>query len=100
MTGRGQDGTSALFDVGLSCLNYQEHWYLNSGLSTERLPRSAHPAGTPRRSYRTADGWICLMCNKEKSWPALRRKIGRPQLAGYRRFRPPGRQGRADRPAR
>lgn len=87
VTGCGQDVDVSLFDVGLACLNYQAHWYLNSGLSTSRLPRSAHPALTPCQSYRTADGWIYLMCNKEKFWPALCRKIERPEWAGDRRFR-------------
>ncbi|NJS37979.1 MAG: hypothetical protein HC783_02130, partial [Rhodobacteraceae bacterium] len=53
------------------------------------LPRSAHPALTPCQLYRTRDGWIFIMCNKEKFWPALCAKLGRPEWsedARYRRF--------------
>ncbi len=66
---------------------YQATWYLNEGDITGRLPRSAHPALTPCQLYRTRDGWIYLMCNKEKFWPALCEKIGRPEWIGDARFR-------------
>ncbi|NRQ33682.1 CoA transferase [Nonomuraea sp. NN258] len=85
-TGRGGDVDVSLFDVALFSLNYPAHWYLNGGLRTSRLPRSAHPSLTPCQSYRTADGWIYLMCNKEKFWPALCERIGRPEWADDRRF--------------
>jgi succinate--hydroxymethylglutarate CoA-transferase len=86
-TGRGGEVDLSLFDVALFSLNYVAHWYLNAGASTSRLARSAHPSLTPCQSYRTADGWIYLMCNKEKFWPALCERIGRPQWAREPRFR-------------
>jgi crotonobetainyl-CoA:carnitine CoA-transferase CaiB-like acyl-CoA transferase len=54
---------------------------------TGRLPRSAHPSLTPCQLYRTADGWIYLMCNKEKFWPALCGKLERPEWSEDARFR-------------
>jgi succinate--hydroxymethylglutarate CoA-transferase len=51
-----------------------------------RLPRSAHPALTPCALYQTQDGWIYLMCNKEKFWPALCKAIGHPEWATDPRF--------------
>ncbi len=60
---------------------------MNEGVVTGRLPRSAHPALTPCQLYRTRDGWIYLMCNKEKFWPALCEKLGRPEWSGDARFR-------------
>jgi crotonobetainyl-CoA:carnitine CoA-transferase CaiB-like acyl-CoA transferase len=42
---------------------------------------------TPCQLYRTRDGWIYLMCNKEKFWPALCEKLGRPEWGGDARFR-------------
>ena len=70
-SGQGRDLDVSLFDVALCNLGYPAIWYLNEGHQTERLERSAHPALTPCELYRTADGWIYLMCNKEKFWPAL-----------------------------
>jgi crotonobetainyl-CoA:carnitine CoA-transferase CaiB-like acyl-CoA transferase len=42
---------------------------------------------TPCQLFPTADGWIFLMCNKEKFWPALCEKLGKPQWADDPRFR-------------
>jgi crotonobetainyl-CoA:carnitine CoA-transferase CaiB-like acyl-CoA transferase len=85
-TGVGDDVDVSLFDVGLYSLNYLAHWYLNGGAETRRLPRSAHASLTPCQLYRTADGWIYLMCNKEKFWPALCSRIGRPDWASEPRY--------------
>jgi succinate--hydroxymethylglutarate CoA-transferase len=86
-TGLGQDVDVSLFDLALFNLNYIGHWYLNAGAPTRRLERSAHPSLTPCQTYRTGDGWIYLMCNKEKFWPLLCQRIGRPDLAADPRFR-------------
>jgi succinate---hydroxymethylglutarate CoA-transferase len=85
-TGIGRDIDVSLFDVALFNLSYLANWYLNTGTNTTRLPRSAHPSLTPCQLYRSADGWIFLMCNKEKFWPLLCEKIGRPQWGEDRRF--------------
>ena len=76
-TGIGRDIDVSLFDMALFNTSYLATWYLNEGVVTGRLPRSAHPALTPCQLYRTRDGWIYLMCNKEKFWPALCEKLGR-----------------------
>ena len=65
--------------MALHNLSYPAAWYLNEGHVVERLPRSAHPSLTPCQLYRTADGWIYVMCNKEKFWPALCGKLDRPE---------------------
>jgi crotonobetainyl-CoA:carnitine CoA-transferase CaiB-like acyl-CoA transferase len=85
--GQGRDVDVSLFDLALANLNYIGHWYLNAGAATGRIPRSAHAAITPCQSYRTRDGWIYLMCNKEKFWAALCRRIGRPEWIEDARFR-------------
>ncbi|HVL35875.1 MAG TPA: CoA transferase [Burkholderiales bacterium] len=85
--GRGRDVDVSLFDLALFNLNYIGHWYLNAGAATGRLPRSAHAALTPCQSYRTRGGWIYIMCNKEKFWGVLCRKIGRPEWIDDERFR-------------
>ena len=86
-TGAGRDIDVSLFDIALANTNYLATWYLNEGVVTGRLPRSAHPALTPCQLYRTRDGWIYIMCNKEKFWPALCAKLGRPEWSADARFR-------------
>ena len=80
-TGIGRDMDVSLFDIALSNLGYPGIWYLNEGHVQQRLPRSAHPALTPCALYKTKDGWIYLMCNKEKFWPALCNAIDKPEWA-------------------
>jgi len=77
----------SLFDIALFNTCYLATWYLNEGVVTGRLPRSAHPALTPCQLYRTRDGWIYIMCNKEKFWPALCAKLERPEWVEDARFR-------------
>ena len=85
-TGVGGDIDVSLFDVALANTGYPAIWYLNEGVVQTRLARSAHPSLAPCQLYRTADGWIYLMCNKEKFWPALCRVLGRDEWALDPRF--------------
>ena len=86
-TGQGRDIDVSLFDMALGNVNYPAAWYLNEGHVTGRLPRSAHPSLTPCQLYTTADGWIFIMCNKEKFWPALCDAVGRPEWSDDPRFK-------------
>jgi succinate---hydroxymethylglutarate CoA-transferase len=86
-TGRGRDIDVSLFDMALHNTSYLATWYLNEGVVTRRLARSAHPSLTPCQLYRTRDGWIYLMCNKEKFWPALCEKLARREWSEDPRFR-------------
>ena len=85
-TGIGRDIDVSLFDMALANTNYLAAWYLNEGHQQERLPRSAHPSLTPCQLYTTADGWIFIMCNKEKFWPTLCKELERSQWASDERF--------------
>ena len=76
-TGRGMDLDVSLFDTALHNLSYLAAWYLNGGHVQGREPRGAHPSLTPSQLYRTRDGWLLVMCNKEKFWPALAEAVGR-----------------------
>ena len=78
-TGSGTDVDTSLFDVALHNLNYPGTWFLNAGVVTGRTPRSAHPSLTPSQLYRTKDGWIFIMCNKEKFWGMLADALGNPE---------------------
>jgi len=86
-TGIGRDVDVSLFDTALSNLNYLAAWYLNEGHVQGREPRSSHPSLTPSQLYRTQDGWIFIMVNKEKFWPVMCEKLGRSDLASDPRFR-------------
>ncbi|MGH8681627.1 MAG: CaiB/BaiF CoA transferase family protein [Burkholderiales bacterium] len=86
-TGVGRDVDVSLFDMALANTCYLATWYLNEGVAATRLPRSAHPSLTPCQLYRTRDGWIYIMCNKEKFWPALCEKLGRREWIEDARFR-------------
>ncbi len=86
-TGIGRDLDICLYDVGLTNLNYMAAWAANTGFEPQRLARSAHPTLAPCQLFRTADGWIYIMCNKEKFFPALCDKLGRPEIAADPRFR-------------
>jgi len=85
-TGKGRDVDVSLFDVALHQLSYPATWYLNEGHRTERLPRSAHPSTVPCQVYRTADGWVMVMCMLEKFWQTFVEGIGSPAWAAEPRF--------------
>lgn len=85
-TGRGCDVDTNLFDVATHQHCYSATWYLNTGEVPERMPRSAHGSIAPVQSIRTADGWIYVMCMKEKFWEILAERVGRPELISDARF--------------
>ena len=86
-TGQGMDVDTSLYDAAMHQLSYPATWYLNEGLQTARLPRSAHPSLTPCQLFPTADGWLYVMCQTEKFWSLLADGIGRPDLAARPEFR-------------
>jgi len=85
-SGVGSDVDVSLFDVALHQLSYPATWYLNTGHRTERLPRSAHPSTVPCQVYRTADGWVMVMCMLEKFWHTFIEGLGNPVWASEARF--------------
>ena len=84
--GKGGDFDISLFDVALHNLNYIAMWQLNSDYEAQRAPRSAHLSMTPCQLFKTADGWIYVMCNKEKFWRKLCALLQRPELIADPRF--------------
>ena len=85
-SGVGRDIDVSLFDVALHQLSYPGTWYLNDGLVTGRMPRSAHPTATPVQLFKTADGWIFIMCMTEKFWQELMNVLDAPHIAKDARF--------------
>ncbi|MGE5201562.1 MAG: CaiB/BaiF CoA transferase family protein [Acidobacteriota bacterium] len=85
-SGVGRDLDVNLFDAALQNLCYLATWYLNAGHVQGREPRSAHPSLVPSQLYRTRDGYVFIMCNKEKFWPILCERLGHPDWAAEPRF--------------
>ena len=85
-TGIGRELDVSLFDTALFNLCYAGTWYLNAGVNQTREARSGHPSLVPCALYTTKDGWIFIMCNKEKFWPALCAAIDKPEWAEDFRF--------------
>lgn len=84
--GTGRDIDVCLYDVGLANLNYLAAWAMNAGYTPERIARSGHPTLVPCQLFKTSDGWIYIMANKEKFFPALCERLGVPGLARDPRF--------------
>lgn len=80
-TGQGMDVDVSLFDVALHNLSYLGTWYLNEGVVQGKVPRSGHPSLVPSQLFPTKDGWVLIMCNKEKFWAELVQILGRPEWA-------------------
>jgi crotonobetainyl-CoA:carnitine CoA-transferase CaiB-like acyl-CoA transferase len=85
-TGEGCDVDTNLFDVATHQHGYSAIWYLNAGAVPTRLPRGSHASVVPVQTVRTADGWIYVMCMKDKFWEILAERIGRPDLTTDPRF--------------
>jgi crotonobetainyl-CoA:carnitine CoA-transferase CaiB-like acyl-CoA transferase len=89
--GMGCDCDTSLFDTAMSMLTYVAAWTLagDGGYEPERLPFSAHPSIVPFQNFRTADGWIVIVCAKEKFWQRLVDALGMapvrddPRFAGF-----------------
>lgn len=79
-TGKGRDLDVSLYDVAMHLLNYPAAWYLNDGLVTERVARSAHPFIAPSQLFRTQDGWIFVMAQTQRFWELLADALGRSEL--------------------
>lgn len=86
-TQQGRDIDCSLYDVGLTNLAYLAAWTANEEYSPQRLARSAHPTIVPCQLFKTKDGWIYIMANKEKFFPALCNILNVAPLINDPRFR-------------
>ena len=85
-TGKGCDVDASLFDVAVHQLSYPGTWYINGGEKPSRLARSAHQSIAPVQTVRTSDGWIYVMCMKEKFWEVLAERSAIPSPTADPRF--------------
>lgn len=74
-TGCGGDVETSLYEGALSMLNYLAAWNLNLGFEPQRLARSAHQSIVPVQTFPTRDGWIFVMCMKDKFFDELCMKL-------------------------
>jgi crotonobetainyl-CoA:carnitine CoA-transferase CaiB-like acyl-CoA transferase len=86
-TGRGCDIDVSLLDTAVSMLNYLAVWTLNRDWRPERQPEGAHQSLVPSQSFQTRDGWLVIMCMKEKFWQRLADRVGVDGLREDTRFR-------------
>jgi crotonobetainyl-CoA:carnitine CoA-transferase CaiB-like acyl-CoA transferase len=86
-TGVGCDADVSLLDTAVSMLNYLAVWTLNRDWRAQRHPEGAHQSLVPSQSFRTKDGWLVIMCMKEKFWERLVERLEHPELAADPRFR-------------
>jgi crotonobetainyl-CoA:carnitine CoA-transferase CaiB-like acyl-CoA transferase len=85
-TGVGGDVDVSLHDTAISMLTHIATGYLRNGAEPHRLPGGSHPSVVPSQTFATADGWMLVMCMKEKFWRRLCELIERPDLAGDPRY--------------
>ena len=86
-TGVGCDLDVSLLDTAVSMLNYLAVWTLNRDWRPQRLPEGAHQSLVPSQSFQTRDGWLVIMCMKEKFWQRLVDRLGLGPLRDDPRFR-------------
>ncbi|NKB68116.1 MAG: CoA transferase [Candidatus Latescibacteria bacterium] len=85
-TGVGGDVDVNLFDTALAQLGYVAAWHLTKGFEARRTPDSSHPSQIPSQVLPTQDGWLVVMCAKEKFYRNLVRIMGVPELGEDPRF--------------
>jgi crotonobetainyl-CoA:carnitine CoA-transferase CaiB-like acyl-CoA transferase len=84
--GVGMDCDTSLFDVAMGMLTYVATWNLTAGTVPQRMAHSAHPSIVPFGAFETSDGWIVVVCAKEKFFVRLCDVLGTPELAADERF--------------
>jgi len=84
--GVGMDCDTSLFDVAMGMLTYVGTWNLSAGLVPQRMAHSSHPSIVPFGAFETQDGWIVVVCAKQKFFERLCEVLERPDLAADERF--------------
>jgi crotonobetainyl-CoA:carnitine CoA-transferase CaiB-like acyl-CoA transferase len=86
-SGVGCDIDVSLLDTAISMLNYLAVWNLNYDHQLRRLPNSAHQTLVPSQNFRTKDGYIVIMCMKEKFWQRMAEAMELTPLLDEPRFK-------------
>ena len=80
LNGKGMDCDLSLFDTAISMLTYPATWMLTKEHVTERTKDSSHPSVVPFQIFKTSNGWISVVCAKEKFWNLLVEELGDSRL--------------------
>jgi len=86
-TGRGRHIDVSLQDTAVSMLSYFAAWNLNRDWSPHRTAASSHQTLVPSQNFKTADGWVAVMCAKEVFWRRLAEGLQLDDLVDDLRFR-------------
>ncbi len=85
-TGVGGDVDVSLLDTAVSMLNYMATWWFRLGHRPQRFAHGAHQSVVPAQTFATRDGYVVVMCMKEKFWQELCLCLGRPEWIADPRF--------------
>jgi crotonobetainyl-CoA:carnitine CoA-transferase CaiB-like acyl-CoA transferase len=85
-TGVGGDVDVSLHDTAISMLAYLATAFLRTGAEPQRHPGGSHSSVVPSQTFATRDGWMLVMCMKDKFWQRLTALIDRPDLARDPRY--------------
>jgi crotonobetainyl-CoA:carnitine CoA-transferase CaiB-like acyl-CoA transferase len=85
-TGVGGDVDVSLHDTAISMLTYLATAHLRTGAEPQRHPGGSHSSVVPSQTFATRDGWMLVMCMKDKFWQRLTALIERPDLARDPRY--------------
>ncbi len=86
-TGVGRDVDVGLLDCGVAVLSYLANFHLNEGYEPAKIADSAHATLVPSQCFSSKDGYLIVMCFKEKFWERLCTLIGRLDLPADPRFK-------------
>ncbi|MBI2217001.1 MAG: CoA transferase [Candidatus Rokubacteria bacterium] len=85
-TGRGQRVDGSLLETAVGLMNFQAEGYLLVGKVPQALG-SAHPALSPYRNFRCADGqWVFIAGANDRLWRRLATALGLEWMADDPRF--------------
>ncbi|TAM75693.1 CoA transferase [bacterium] len=84
--GVGMDCDTSLFDTAMGMLTYLATWHLTAGDTPRRTAHSAHPSVVPFQNFQTADGWIVVVCAKQKFFERLCDVLELPAVKSDVRF--------------
>jgi formyl-CoA transferase len=84
-TGLGQHVETSLYDAGVGLSIWEATQYWSSGAIPGPLG-SGHRLTAPYQALRTADGYLAVAGNNQRSWESLCRTLDRADLVGDPRF--------------
>ncbi len=85
-TGEGQFVDTSIVNAGLLNTSYAVARPDGSGFERPKLDGEQLGFSAGHRLYRTAEGWLCLVCAGQEHWDELFAVLGLPELVSDERF--------------